>query len=159
MKKFIKLAILVTLVLIFSGCSGMYYNHPSKSEPHAILELIKDDKHKFSIFGDSTIFIYRINGKDVNDMWKARNATRTIAPGKTTIYIQEDKMESEFIFEGTFTINAIDGEKYIISSIHKIENGRIVDIEFFILNQNKIIQKIKSEKIKRGQPLYIPIFI
>ena len=159
MKKFIKLAILVTLILIFSGCSGMYYNHPSKSEPHAILEPVKDDTHKFSIFGDSTIFIYRINGKEVSNIWKARNSTRTIAPGKTTIYIQEDNIKSDFIFEGTLTINAIADEKYIISSIHKIKNGRIVDVEFFIINKNKIIQKIKSQKIKRGQPLYVPILI
>ncbi len=159
MKKFIKFTILATLILIYSGCAGKYYNHPGKSEPHAVLEPIKDDNHKFNIFGDSTIFIYKINGEDVSDIWHGRNITRTIAPGKITIYVEEDNIKSEFMFGGTLQFDAISGEKYTISSTHKIENGRIVDTEFFIINNGKIIQKSSSEKIRRGRPTYVPIII
>jgi len=69
----IKLSLLLIVGLLLSGCARNTYNHPTNSEPHAILIPIKDEKHVFSIFQDSTIFINYINGQLTDDTWKGIN--------------------------------------------------------------------------------------
>ena len=153
---------MIVVLLFISGCSSkMYYNHPSKRQPHALLVPIKDTQHKFTIFGDSTIFILEINGKDTNGIWQGRNVARRIAPGPVTIYVEDDNINvnAKYIFAANLSFNAKAGETYTITTKYRKVNSKVIDADFYIINRNRVIKRYRAEKIKRAKPVYVPIFI
>jgi len=155
----LKYLFLILSAIFFAGCGGNTYNHPAKSELHALIIPIENDEHKFNIFNESTIFIYNINQKEVSDMWESRCTPKRVIPGMTTLYVEEDQLKADFLFGAKLKFKAEAGEKYIINSKLKKENGKIVDIEFMIIHRGKIITKSKSEKIRKGTHIYVPIMI
>ncbi len=157
-----RLTFIFLVLLVMSGCSSkMYYSHPSKRQPHALLVPIKDSQHKFTIFGDSTIFIQEINGKATNGIWKGRNVARRVSPGPVRIYVEDDNINAnaKYIFAANLHFNAKAGETYTITTKYRKVNSKVIDADFYIINRNRVIQKRHAQKIKRGKPIYVPIFI
>jgi len=151
---------MIVLFALFNGCSSKYkYQEPAITSPHAKVIAITDKEHKANIFGDSTICILGVDGKNTKSLWSGKYVSPLVAPGERTLYVEEDVLLSEFIYISQIKFIAKAGETYIVSSKYIYKDDRIVDIEFILLNRGKVLGTYKAEKVRRGNAVYVPIII
>jgi hypothetical protein len=151
---------MVVLLTLLSGCTLKYkYQEPAITEPHAKVTAITDQEHTANVFGDSTICILGIDGKNTKSFWSGKYVSPLVAPGERTLYVEDDVRFSEFIYISQIKFIAKAGETYTVSSKHIYKDDNIVDMEFLLLNRGEILGIYKAEKVRRGNAVYVPIMI
>jgi hypothetical protein len=147
------------ILFLWTGCS--LKKQPPKeitqTQGYATLTPSTDFEHYDSSLGGSTIFIKHINGKRLNKFAQQQNHELISKVGHLRIYVEENNT-SDYIFGATLHFKAKLEEQYLISSTHIIENNKIVDVEFYVLNRGKIVTKASGKRIRRATavPLSIP---
>lgn len=152
--------IVLLSLLGFTGCSIKQDNQISTVKGHAYVRPSMDPEHYRASLNGSTIFIKKINGKIFNEFSKRLNVEQISPAGKISIYIEEDNF-SDYIFGATLYFEAVPQEEYIVSSTHIIENDKIIEVEFYVLNRGKVITRQTAKRVRKASkvPLYMPTTI
>ena len=144
-------------LFLFSACSiKQEQQKTTVSKEYATLLPSMDSKHYEPNLHASTIFIRYINERRFNKFTQRQKVKYLTKVGKLKVYVQEE-YNSDYIFSSVLKFEAKKSQEYRISSTHEIYNGKIVNMEFYVVHKGRVITKVKAKrKRKASTPLTIP---
>lgn len=142
---------------LFTACAIKQQKEPTVSKEYATLIPSMDSKHYDSNLNASTIFIRYINDKRFNKFTQRQKREYVTSVGQLKVYLEEE-YNSDFVFSAILEFEVKKNQEYQISSNHKTENNKIVNVEFYILNKSRIIKKVMAKRKKKfnSLPLTVP---